>query len=199
MRPVPVIALLILAVWPSAAPAETAYVTDQLRLGLHQAADTSDRAFRTLQSGQELEILSQSRNYARVRLPDGTVGHVKAAYLVTEKPAALVVAETRAEADRLQQELDEALRQFAGPAATISALEQQVEERDAALEESSSRVLELTAQNERYARRQQQHQYSLPASWVAAAVGVSLLAGFLGGLWWLDNRSRKRHGGFRIY
>jgi SH3 domain protein len=193
------IALLLIAVLPGLAAAETAYVTDQLRLGLHQAADTSDRAFRTLESGQELEILSRERNYARVRLPDGTVGHVKAAYLVTEKPAALIVAEARAEAERLRGELEDAMRRFAGPASTIAALEQQAAEHLAALEESRSRIAELSAQNERYAARQERYQHSLPLAWVAGALGVCLLAGFLGGLWWLDYRSRSRHGGFRIY
>lgn len=193
------IGLLLIAVLPAHAAAETAYVTDQLRLGLHQAADTSDRSFRTLESGQELEILSRDRNYARVRLPDGTIGHVKAAYLVTEKPAALIVAEARAEAERLQGELEEAMRRFAGPAATIAALEQQLTEHLAELEESRNRIVELSEQNERFAERQASYQYSLPLSWVGGALGVSLLAGFLGGLWWLDYRSRRRHGGFRIY
>ena len=45
------IALLLFVVLPYAAMAETAYITDNLRLGLHRAADTGDRAFRTLESG----------------------------------------------------------------------------------------------------------------------------------------------------
>ena len=57
--------------------AETAYVTDQLRLGIHLAPDTSDRPFRMLESGQEMEIQQRSGNYAFVRLPDGTEGYVK--------------------------------------------------------------------------------------------------------------------------
>ena len=90
---------------PSAVHAETAYVTDNLRLGLHQAADTSDRAFRTLESGQTVEILSRDRNYAQVRLPDGVQGYLKAAYLVFEKPAKLIVTETQAENEKLNKEL----------------------------------------------------------------------------------------------
>ena len=72
----PAIVLLIF-LWPANAFAETAYVTDNLRLGLHQASNTSDRAFRTLESGQEVEIISRDRNYANVRLPDGVVGVVQ--------------------------------------------------------------------------------------------------------------------------
>lgn len=184
---------------PLLAAAETAYVTDNLRLGLHQAADTSDRAFRTLDSGQELEILSRDRNYAHVSLPDGTQGYVKAAYLVDEKPAKLIVAETQAEVDRLQAELDQQRRQFAGPAETISALEQEVNTLSAQLESSNVQVAELSDDNADLRRRQSQMQYSLPLIWVGGATAVCLIGGFLLGLWWVDKRSRARHGGIRIY
>jgi SH3 domain protein len=193
------IGLLLAIAMPLSAIAETAYVTDQLRLGLHRAQDTSDRSFRTLQSGQEVEILSQTRNYAQVRLPDGTVGYVKVAYLVTEKPAALIVAEAQAEIERLQQDLERTKSQFAGPAETIGALERQVAEQQATLAEGAARLADLEAQNADYAARQQQYRHTLPISWVMGATGVCLIAGFLTGLWWLDYRSRKRHGGFRIY
>ena len=78
-----------------AASAETAYVTDILRLGLHEAQDTSDRPFQTLVSGAELEVLQRVTNFAEVRTTDGRQGWVKSAYLVTDKPAQLIVAETR--------------------------------------------------------------------------------------------------------
>lgn len=182
-----------------AAQAQTAYVTDSLRLGLHQAEDTSDRAFRTLESGQSVEILDRNRNYARVRLPDGAVGYVKVAYLVDEKPAKLVVNEVRAENEQLQDRLAELNAAFSQPASTIAALEQRVAESKAALEDASSRNSELLASNESLQRRQSQYENSLPASWVVTALLVVSLAGFLGGLWWTDYRSRKRHGGIRIY
>ncbi len=192
-------ALLLLIVLPFAALAETAYVTDNLRLGLHQATDTSDRAFRTLESGQELEIISRDRNYASIRLPDGVQGYVKAAYLVSEKPARLIVAEAQSANEKLQQELESIKAAFAAPAATIDALEQQIVEKDAALDNSAERVAELTTANEDYADRYDQYKYSLPFKWVGGAMFVCLLCGFLLGLWWIDFQSRKRHGGVRIY
>ncbi len=191
-----------LALWlalPLAALAETAYVTDNLRLGLHQAADTSDSAFRTLESGQELEILSRDRNYAEVQLPDGDQGYLKAAYLVFEKPAKLIVAETLAENEKLAQELADTKQAFAGPAATIDALERDVVRRKAALDESDAKVHALTEENDRFRGRQSSYRYSMPFPWVAGALGVCLLAGFLIGLWAVDYRSRRRHGGIRIY
>lgn len=192
------IALLLLML-PLFAAAETAYVTDNLRLGLHQAADTSDRAFRTLESGQELEIITRGRNYANVRLPDGTQGNVKIAYLVFDKPAKLIVAQTQAANEALQQELAELKEAFSVPAATIGALEQQVAELQESLDQGSRELADLNDENEGYKSRYDQFKYSLPLFWVAGAMGVCLVAGFLCGLWWIDHRSRKRHGGIRIY
>ena len=195
-----------LAVWlmatcgfPAAALAETAYITDNLRLGLHQAADTSDRAFRTLQSGQEVEILSRSVNYAQVQLPDGVQGYLKAAYLVFEKPAKLIVAETQAEIETLSRELEETKQAFAGPAAMIDSLENIVARTKAALDETSAKVEALTEENVKFRQRYGGYKYSMPFRWVAGALGVCLLAGFLFGIWVVDRRSRKRHGGIRIY
>jgi len=192
-------ALLLLIMLPFVVLAETAYVTDNLRLGLHEAVDTTDRAFRTLESGQELEIISRDRNYARIRLPDGAQGHVKAAYLVSEKPARLIVSEMRISNEKLRQEIENTKAAFASPAATIERLEQQVAEKNAALDNSTARVAELSAVNEDYQDRYSQYKYSLPFKWVGGAMFVCLLSGFLAGLWWVDYQSRRRHGGVRIY
>jgi SH3 domain protein len=191
-----------LALWvalPVAALAETAYVTDNLRLGLHEAADTSGRAFRSLESGQTVEILSRDRNYAHVQLPDGVQGYLKAAYLVFEKPAKLIVSETQAANDKLAQELADTKQAFAGPAATIDALEDDVVQYKTTLDEINAKVEDLTEENEKFRRRQSGYKYSMPFPWVASALGVAVLAGFLLGLWIIDYRSRKRHGGIRIY
>ena len=193
------IAILLLAALPVAATAETAYVTDILRLGLHKAEDTSDRAFKTLQSGQEMEILARGRNYAQVRLPDGTLGFVKVAYLVTEKPAKLIVAQTLAVNAELERKLADLNAAFSQPAATIATLEQEGSERQVQLDDAENRIGELRQNNDDLRRQQSRYKYSLPVSWVGGALVVCLLAGFLGGLWWTDQRSRKRHGGIRIY
>lgn len=187
------------ALLPVLAAAETAYVTDNLRLGLHQAADTSDRAFRTLESGAQLEVLSRNRNFANVQLPDGTIGYVKAAYLVFEKPAKLIVDEMRAENEQLAVQLDTLRQQFAGPAETIAALEKENARIENELQAERGRIAGLDEMTTDLRQRLGQYQYSLPLSWVGAAMGVSLIGGFLIGLWWVDRRSRRRHGGIRIY
>ena len=194
----PVIGLFALLL-PLLAAAETGYVTDRLMLGLHEAADTSDRPFRSLESGTEFEILSRDRLYARVRLADGTEGYVKAAYVVFEPPAKLIVNQAQAEVERLTTELEEAKAAFAKPAAVIDALKAETAMLKSELEAARGRVEGLEEDNDKYQSRAERYQYSLPYKWVGGAIAVCLIAGFLGGLWWVDHRSRKRHGGIRIY
>jgi SH3 domain protein len=192
-----VIGLLVLL--PMSVAAETGYVTDRLMLGLHQAADTSDRPFRSLESGTRFEVLSGDRLYARVRLEDGTEGYVKAAYVVYEPPAKLIVDQAQARVERLTTELEEAKAAFAEPAAVIDSLKAETEVLESELEAARTRVEELEEDNARHQRRAERYQFSLPYEWVGGAIGVCLIAGFLAGLWWVDHRSRKRHGGIRIY
>ncbi len=189
----------LLALLPLLATAETGYVTDRLMLGLHEAADTSDRPFRSLESGTEFEILSRDRLYAHVRLADGTEGYVKAAYVVYEPPAKLIVNQTQAEVERLTTELNEAKAAFAEPAAVIDSLKAQAATLESDLEAARTRVEELEDDNAGHQRRAERYKYSLPYKWVGGAIGVCLIGGFLAGLWWVDHRSRKRHGGIRIY
>ena len=178
---------------------QTAYVTDNLRLGLHAAEDTNDRAFRFLDSGQEMTVLTRDRNYANVRLPDGTEGWVKSAYLVDEKPAKLIVAETMAERDALAAELEETRASFAEPAATIDRLRNETTALTARLDDAQAQVAALQEENASIQGMKEQYRGSVPIKWVGGVVLVCLVLGFLGGLKWVDRQSRKRHGGIRIY
>ncbi len=191
--------LSLLALLPATAVAETAYVTDNLRLGLHEAADTSGRPFRMLESGQAMEILSRDRNYANVRLPDATEGWVKTAYLVNDKPAKLIVAEITAERDALIAELEQTRQSFAAPAATIDALRKEAAGMQAQLTDATTEIERLKAENQSIQGLKERYRGSLPLSWVAAAIAVCLVAGILLGMWWVDRQSRMRHGGIRIY
>jgi SH3 domain protein len=189
----------VLVLLPLMAAADTAYVTDNLRLGLHAAEDTSDRAFRMLESGQPMEVLLRAGNYANVRLPDGTEGWVKSGYLVVEKPAKLIVAETMAERDALAAELAAAKAAFAEPAATIENLQGETTELMSQLDSAQVQITELQEENASIQGMKEKYRGSVPLSWVGGAIIVCLVAGLLAGLWWADRASRKRHGGIRIY
>ena len=190
--------LLVIMLMPMAY-AETAYVTDILRLGLHAAQDTSDRPFQTLVSGSELDILQRQPNYAEVVTKDGTQGWVKSAYLVSDKPAALIVAETESELERMRGELAAART---AQAAAESELQHLLTDADSAVGRMvslESSVAELTVENEELESRLETYRGAVPAKWAAAAFGVALLGGFFLGLWVLDAYVRHRHAGFRVY
>ncbi len=195
--------LLIAALCCSATAvfAETAYVTDSLRLGIHATEDTSDDAFENLVSGTAVEVLERKANYARVKLADGREGWVRAAFLVTGKPAQVRVAELEALIGVLEAELAAAAR---SPQATPpgEAVER-VDPRPAVAAESAAAIEgtinRLQRDNRLYEEQLEGYRRSLPLGWAAAALVVALVGGFAAGLWWIDQRIRSRHGGFRVY
>jgi SH3 domain protein len=189
----------VLTLLPLLAVAETAYVTDNLRLNMYQNADLSGARVDTLVSGQAFEVLSRNAQTALVELEDGRQGYVSAAYMVFDKPARLIVAETQAENDRLTQELTDMRQSFAEPAALVERLQQESADLQATIDSNAARMVELDEKNQAHISRAARYQYSLPYSWVGGAIIVCLIAGFLFGLWWVDRESRKRHGGIRIY
>ncbi len=191
--------IVLLAFAPIFAFAETAYVTDNLRLNVYGTSDFSGSPIRTLQSGDAFEVLSRGQLAANVELEDGTTGFVRAAYIVTDPPARLIVAQTQADNDRLNQELEDLRESFAEPAAAIESLEQQNAELTTQLGEATDRASTLEEENDSLVRRAAAYQYSLPYTWVGGAILVCLIAGFLLGLWWVDRQNRKRHGGIRVY
>ncbi len=189
----------VLTLLPLLAAAETAYVTDNLRLNMYQNADLSGARVDTLVSGQGFEILSRNAQTAYVELVNGKQGYVSAAYMVTEKPARLIVAETQAENDRLMQSLEQLRQSYAEPAGLIDSLQQETAHLRSTVDANAERMAELEEENKSYSSRSSRHQYSLPYTWVGGAIVICLVAGFLSGLWWVDSQSRKRHGGIRVY
>ncbi|HNP34551.1 MAG TPA: TIGR04211 family SH3 domain-containing protein [Woeseiaceae bacterium] len=180
------------------AAAETGYVTDELTLGLHRAADTSDTPFQYLKSGDYFEVLSRDRYYANVRLPDGTTGYVKINYVVFDKPAKLIVAQTAAERDQLAAELADLKSAFAEPASRMAQLQQDSAELRRQLEQAEARATTLEEANQSMRQIEERYRFSLPYSWVAGAILLCLIAGVLLGTWWVDRQSRRRHGGIRV-
>jgi SH3 domain protein len=185
--------------WTALAAAETAYVTDSLRLGLHTASDTSGRPIENLISGAAVEVLERNTNYARVRLIDGREGWVKAMYLVTLKPAAARVAELEAEIATLREAATAAKTAQTTAEHELGRFTAELQAKTGSAETVQDTVQRLRAENEAHEARLESYRHTLPLKWVVPAVVVALVAGFLAGLWWLDALIRRRHGGFRVY
>ena len=110
-----------------------------------------------------------------------------------------MVAETQAEVDRLMGELEEMRQAFAAPAATIDSLRAQTSDLQERLDTSEASAAELAEENSELRERQAQNRLLVPLQWVGGVAAACLVGGLLFGLWWTDYRSRKRHGGIRIY
>jgi SH3 domain protein len=190
---------VLLALMAHGAYAETAYVTDILRLGLHAAQDTSDQPFRTLVSGSELEVLQRLPNYAEVQTTDGRRGWVKSAYLVDEKPAQLIVAETRAELEAVRAELSIAKVARAAAEDELQRIVSDAESKVGKVVSMETTVEDLTQRNAELEARLEAYRGAVPLTWAGAATIVALVAGLLFGLWVFDAYVRHRHGGFRVY
>lgn len=183
---------------PALAAAETAYVTDVLRLNIYSSPDFSGSAVRTLVSGDAFEVLVRERLATQVELPDGTRGYVRSAYIVAEKPARLIVAETQAELDRLNAELAQTRAAFADPAAEIDALNQRISGLNEELSTRQGANAELAGRVERLENAADRYSNSVPLSWSLGALLVALVGGFLGGVKYVDHQIRRRHGGIRV-
>lgn len=91
---------VLLALPAADGPAATAYVTDELVLGVYAAQNTQGPRLATLHSGAQVETLAVSGDATQVRLPDGTTGWVKTAYLITTEPATVRIKQLQEELDR---------------------------------------------------------------------------------------------------
>lgn len=179
--------------------AQNVYVTDELRLGLHLAEDTSDSAFKTLVSGERLDLLERNRYYARVRTEEGEEGWVKASYLVDDKPAKLRAKEMETTMLEATEKLSVVEQELEAAQAKVGQLETRISSTRHTADENVRDVEKFQEENESFQRQLEIYRSSVPLTWALGAGAVFMTLGFLGGLWWLDARIRRRHGGFRIY
>lgn len=191
--------LLFVGAWAGAARAETAYVTDMLQLGVHGAPDTSDTAFTFLKSADSVEVLERNLFYARVRIADGREGWVRTTFLVDEPPPRLRVETVENERDRTAADLEKLRGRFNQQKSKLSELEGKISANEAGVQAEQEELEQLRAANDDLDERLETYRYSLPIFWFLIGIILSLGAGVFAGWWWLDNRSRMRHGGFRVY
>jgi len=179
--------------------AETGYVTDDLRLGLHASEGTEDEPFRTLERGTELELLARNASSAKVETLDGAQGWVNSNYLVVEKPASLRAADVEAALEIMRAELADAQSSRQASDFQTGPLGQNSQTLQRGNEDALEALEQLRRENQFYVARMEAYRGSVPLTWAVAALVVALLGGFVAGMWCLDRLIRKRHGGFRVY
>jgi hypothetical protein len=93
---------LPLALAAARVTAATAYVSDELVLGVYAEQNSQGQRLTTLHSGAGVETLRVNGDSTEVRLTDGTTGWVKSTYLTTREPATVRVKRLEEELDRMR-------------------------------------------------------------------------------------------------
>jgi cobalamin biosynthesis Mg chelatase CobN len=218
-------ALLLALLAAKGATGATAYVSDELVLGVYAEENSQGQRLATLHSGARVETLAQNGDYTQVRLNDGTTGWVRSAFLISKEPAvvrlkkleeeldrtrattpALAEAAARSEVERLKQEL--AFKQSeldaarAGAAAPGAAGAAGAASPDTSTPGASSALDPAGIAAQRSAPTPLPLSQARASAWLAAAAiaaTVGLGAGFWLGYSTLARRIRRKFGGLKVY
>ena len=161
--------------------AATAYVTDELVLGVYAVQTTQGPRLATLHSGASVELLAASGDATQVRLADGTIGWVKTTYLTNTEPAVVKLK-------MLQEEMDR--NRAAGPGLAEAAERAEVQRLKRELSQRSDKV---------------HSPRDVPARWTPPWWALVLALAFaLGGGFWLGyaalaRRVKYKFGGIKVY
>ena len=197
---------MILAGCSFIAYAETRYVTDELQLSLYEQINSQGKLLQRLSSGTEVELLETEGLYAHVRTLDGVEGWTKAGFLISDKPARAQLNDMQDENQTLKQQLDETNQQLDASKAELAKVMDnegqayaELTQRLEAAEKVAATVDELKRENDTFRLQLSGDELLVPIKWGLIAAGVSLLLGIAAGIALFDYRSRRRHGGYRIY
>lgn len=179
--------------------AETVYVTDELTLRLQAEPSDSSAVMATLRSGDRLELLDRSGFFALVKTADGKQGWAKAGFLITEEPARARLQALESELETVQAGVEPVKTELAAAREQVLDLTQKLQSSQQESSQRGAMLEQLERKNAEYKQQLGIGEWTVPWRWAAGTVLLALLAGVGLGMWWLDSRSRKRHGGFRIY
>ena len=176
--------------------AATAYVSDELVLGVYSEQNNQGQRLTTLHSGASVETLAVNGDFTQVRLNDGTIGWVKSAYLTTQAPAVVRIKQLQDELDRSR-----ATTPALAEAAARSELEQLKQELAAKQAELMAANAALTPPGGSAAAWGPGARAASSArAWIEVAATLSsLMVGFCLGYATLARRIRHKYGGLKVY
>ena len=189
--------------------AATAYVSDELVLGVYSEQNNQGQRLTTLHSGASVETLAVNGDFTQVRLNDGTMGWVKSAYLTTQEPAVVRIKQLQDELDRsrattpalaeaaARSELEQLKRELAAKQAELMAANPAPTGGPAGASGAGAAAGSTGAQAATMTSRT---AASSARAWIEVAVAlVSLLVGFGLGYATLARRIRHKYGGLKVY
>ena len=143
--------LVLLLILAGQLPAETRYVTDQLKITMRTGESNKHRIIKMLPSGTPVEVLSTNKKtgYSKVRLADGKTGYVLTRQLLKEP----VARDRLAALEKRIAELEADPNELSSRLARLSREYDQLQQAHRALQQEKARIqneletLERTAAN----------------------------------------------------
>jgi hypothetical protein len=202
MKRVPI---LLLALAPLVALAETLYVTERLSVPVY-ATPAEGAAVRTVEAGAALEVLEKAERFTKVRDRQGGEGWIDTRYLVADAPARPQLARAGEELARLRRELADTqgrLKKAEGELGQQVARSQALDKQLAAAQTAATTAAAPPpAVPEKPAPASPERSASVWAmefslSWLLLAFAM-LGTGFVTGVVWLRESIKKRSGGMYL-
>jgi hypothetical protein len=192
-------ALLLALLAARGAFGATAYVSDELVLGVYAEENNQGQRLATLHSGARVETLMQNGDFTQVRLSDGTTGWVRSAFLITKEPAVVRVKQLEEELDRTRATTP-ALAEAAARS-EVERLKQELASKQSELEAARSGAAPGVASTRPAPAPPALLQISA-SQWPAIAgiaTAIGLGCGFWLGYATLARRIRRKFGGLKVY
>lgn len=97
-----IIFISILWLFATITQAETVYVIDELKIGLHENATINSPIMKLVPSGTELTVIERKDGLVHVEEPEGVRGWINSKYLVDKKPGKARINELEKEIESLK-------------------------------------------------------------------------------------------------
>jgi len=176
-----------LLMFSGTALAETAYVSDTLRVGVRSAPDNQAAPIGVVKTGMHFNVLETTNGFVRIKTEDNLEGWIRKSYVVQTPPAMI----------KLQ-----ALQQQQG---TLEGKLKTLEENNQVLQEANrvlnTRVDQLSTERSQWQLAQARATLgSSEIRWYWWLLGILIVAGagFYSGISWYRLLIMKRLGGLRV-
>jgi len=196
---------LVLACAVSTGHAETAYITEQLIVGVTSLRDGEGERLASIRSGDKVDVIERDEEQAHVRLADGQEGWMKSSYLSSDPPLQQRLRESTSQVERLNREIARLQGEINASRAATAALASgqppvnpNVSAPPPPEPEDPEPALPAPV-NARFFDPQLQLVDRPAWHWALGSSAVTLVVGFVLGWRMLDRRIRRKYGGLRIY
>jgi SH3 domain protein len=187
--------LCLLLSFPVISHAEELFVSDNLRVGVRDAANKKATTLTVVRSGNQVTVLKRKGSYIKIRTKSGVEGWVKSAYFSSKKPARALLEDVRSELKARTAELAEL--KSAGPKNGAQLTKLQGEVSTLAAEKQSLQQQLTQSQQQNQSLRSQSNTGAIGSSTTGALL-FFLCLGFLFGISWYKRQVTKRLGGLSL-